>query len=254
MADFAHTNAGSRNATIGWEEEVWMMGNFNHGADTARILIADTTELFRRGLRDALVEGGFAIAGEVDRIEDAPFAYQQLCPDIALLAGGDAYTALRTLHDIRAFDPGARVITLVPHEAFATVVPLVQAGAQGVLLRDAPISMVRESLADVRAGGSALDPRLAPALFASVASVPTAIPQANASQLDSRVLALLSRREREVLRALALGYRNKQIGAELGVSVGTVKTHLRHIFRKLHVSDRTGAVLKALDVEVRKAA
>lgn len=68
------------------------------------------------------------------------------------------------------------------------------------------------------------------------------------------MLSLLSQREGEALRALAQGYRNKQISAELGVSVGTVKTHLRHIFRKLQVADRTGAVLKALDSGMRRAA
>jgi DNA-binding NarL/FixJ family response regulator len=67
-------------------------------------------------------------------------------------------------------------------------------------------------------------------------------------------MSALSRREGEVLRALAHGYRNKQISVELGVSVGTVKTHLRHIYRKLQVADRTGALLKALDPGVGKAA
>ena len=53
-------------------------------------------------------------------------------------------------------------------------------------------------------------------------------------------------REQEVLRSLAQGHRNKEIAAQLGVSVGTVKTHLRHIFRKLTVADRTAAVLAAV--------
>jgi DNA-binding NarL/FixJ family response regulator len=194
MADFADTSARSRSATIGWEEEVWMMGNFDHGADTARILIVDRSELFRRGLRDALADtGGFAVVGEVDRTEDAASAYRQVRPGVALLADDDADSALRALQGIRETDSDARVIIFVAHDAMS-------------------------------------------------------------SELDPQVLAMLSRREGEVLRALALGYGNKQIGVELGVSVGTVKTHLRHIFRKLRVSDRTGAVLKALDAEVRRAA
>lgn len=65
---------------------------------------------------------------------------------------------------------------------------------------------------------------------------------------------MLSPREREVLHLLAQGNRNKEIAAELGVSVGTVKTHLRHIFRKLMVADRTAAVLSALRAGWREAA
>jgi NarL family two-component system response regulator LiaR len=72
--------------------------------------------------------------------------------------------------------------------------------------------------------------------------------------LNAAVLSVLSRREQEVLRALALGQCNKEISVELGVSVGTVKTHLRNIFRKLKVSDRTGAVLAALRADLPKAA
>jgi DNA-binding NarL/FixJ family response regulator len=110
------------------------------------------------------------------------------------------------------------------------------------------------ALCDVCNGGAALDSRLAKPLFEGLAALsPSPIP-VDATELDARVLSLLSQREREVLQALAQGYRNKQIGAALGVSVGTVKTHLRHIFRKLQVVDRTGAVLKALDVSLRRAA
>jgi len=65
---------------------------------------------------------------------------------------------------------------------------------------------------------------------------------------------MLSPREREVLRALAQGHRNKEIAVELGVSVGTVKTHLRHIYRKLTVADRTAAVVSALHVQMADAA
>ena len=65
-------------------------------------------------------------------------------------------------------------------------------------------------------------------------------------------LTKLTPREREVLRLMAQGRANKEIGALLGISVGTVKTHLRHIFRKLQVSDRTGAVLTALEIDASR--
>jgi DNA-binding NarL/FixJ family response regulator len=230
-----------------------MMGSFSQRAEPARVLIADQAELFRRGLRDALTgDGAFAVAGEVQSLDGVPDAYLRIRPDVALIAGETLDGFVGALGRILSADPVARVIVLVPPAANGSVTALVRAGAQGVLLRDAPIAAVRSALADVCAGGSALDSRLAATLFASLASNGSMSP--DGALLDPRVLTLLSRREREVLRALALGYRNKQIGAELGVSVGTVKTHLRHIFRKLQVSDRTGAVLKAMDAGLKKAA
>ena len=65
-------------------------------------------------------------------------------------------------------------------------------------------------------------------------------------------LGRLSRREREVLLLMAEGMGNKEIASMLGITAGTTKTHLRHIFRKLRVSDRTGAVLAALEIDPRR--
>ena len=78
----------------------------------------------------------------------------------------------------------------------------------------------------------------------------TDVPRA---ELHPAVLRALSPRERQVLHSLAQGHRNSEIAVQLGVSVGTVKTHLRHIFRKLMVADRTGAVLAALHVRLPQA-
>ena len=98
-------------------------------------------------------------------------------------------------------------------------------------------------------------PRIARSLFGYLAvNEGSSVVELDGFRLGSAALRLLSRREQEVLRALAHGLRNKEIAADLGISVGTVKTHLRHIFRKLHVADRTAAVLTALQVRFRDAA
>ena len=258
MARFAHIKGVPNVATMSWEEEeeVWKMGGFNPRADRARLLIADSVELFRRGLHDVVTgDGRFVVAGEASRLEDVPNVYASVRPDVALVAGNDATWAMTALRQMTQIDSGARVIVLITQEASEQVLPFVQAGAQAVLLRDVSTAAMLSALRDVCDGGSALDARLARMLFESLAATPAQFAaRAGETALDPRVLSLLSQREREVLRALAQGYRNKQISAELGVSVGTVKTHLRHIFRKLQVADRTAAVLKALDAEMRKAA
>ena len=232
------------------------MGGFNQGADRARILVADNVELFRRGLREELASGGrFVVAAEAARLEDVPGIYARVRPDVALISVSESDEAGRkALRDVLWIDQRARIIVLIAPEASEQVVQFIQAGAQGVLLRDASTATILGALRDVYEGGCALDGRLANLLFQGLAGSPAPVAAGVADGLNPAVLSLLSQREREVLQALALGFRNKQIGAELGVSVGTVKTHLRHIFRKLHVQDRTAAVLKALDGRLRKAA
>lgn len=97
-------------------------------------------------------------------------------------------------------------------------------------------------------GGSALDPHLTRMLFEYLASRAAEPAAAAEPRLDPAALRSLSPREQEVLRLLCQGQRNKEIAVRLGVTVGTVKTHLRHVFRKLQVYDRTGAILTALHV------
>jgi DNA-binding NarL/FixJ family response regulator len=162
-------------------------------------------------------------------------------------------SSLRHLEEIVSSDPGARVIALVDRNDLELVLKAIQGGARAVLVRDAPATALLDAAHDVVDGGAALDMRLASVLFDYLArSMPAALE--SGPVFDPSTLTGLSPREREVLRALAQGYRNKEIAAALGVSVGTVKTHLRHIFRKLKVADRTSAVLLALHVRPADAA
>jgi DNA-binding NarL/FixJ family response regulator len=229
-----------------------------------RILIAGGGELVRRGIRDVLGrERRFGVVGEVARLDELLPAYLEVSPDLVLLALAGPREdppgprgALAALGELLRADGEARVIVLSESEDAGDWTAPARSGAKGVLLADAPATTLLEAADDVLAGGVALDPRLLRALFdewraAGRAGRPE---QEDAAELAPAVLRLLSPREREVLRALAQGRRNKEIAAELGVSVGTVKTHLRHIFRKLAVADRTGAVLTALQVRLGEAA
>jgi two-component system nitrate/nitrite response regulator NarL len=144
-------------------------------------------------------------------------------------------------------DPFARVVILVDDDGVNDLLDAIRCGARGVLLRDTPANILLRSAREIVAGGSSLDPRLARRLFESLASNGGDGVLAGAwPSLDRNALRSLSPREQEVLRLLAQGCRNKEIARDLGVSIGTVKTHLRHIFRKLKVYDRTTAVLTVL--------
>ena len=231
------------------------------GRTRARILIADSAELVRRGIRDVLTrERQFSIVGEIARPQEVPQACVDQTPDIVFLGLGGQYSeggcdGLAALRQTLRLEPFARVIVLLAGDAAEDLLEAVRAGARGALLRDAPGRTFVEAVNDVLGGGAALDPRLARSLFdyliTNAALSRVGVPEAT---IDLPAFGVLSRREQEVLRALAHGCRNKEIAAELGVSVGTVKTHLRHIFRKLNVADRTAAVLVALQVRLPQAA
>lgn len=206
-------------------------------------------------------DGRLAIVGEVACLSDLPQACVELTPHVVFLgcssegvegAGGAGLAALRRAMEP---DPFVHVVVLMEHGSAAGVLEAVQAGASGVLLRDASGTALLDAARDVIGGGAALDPRLARTLFEDLGVRETSqVVEIGPGTLGASTLRLLSHREQEVMRALAQGLRNKEIAAALGVSVGTVKTHLRHIFRKLHVADRTAAVLTALQVRLRDAA
>jgi DNA-binding NarL/FixJ family response regulator len=230
-----------------------------------RILVADGAELVRRGIRDVLAsDRRFQVVGELERPRDIVDACLDLSPDIIFLGmaegsdnGAAVSESLTALRQTLRLDPYARVIVLVDGETADGLLQPLQAGARGAFLRDAPATRLLEAIGDVLEGGGALDSRLARSLFDYLA-FNNGLPITGAWQpelrLDPAALRPLSRREQEVLRALARGHRNKEIAGQLGVSVGTVKTHLRHIFRKLSVPDRTAAVLAALQGSLREAA
>ena len=239
------------------------MSSNTTGPERARILIADSAELMRRGIREVFNrDRRFVVVGEVAQAQEVAQASLQLTADVILLGlwpghSGDSEVpaGVAAIQETLRVAPFVRVIALVAGDTVEDLLEPAQAGIKGVLLRDASASTLLEAVRDVLAGGAALDPRLTRSLFdylAAGASLPPAdVPEA---RLDPAVLHVLSPREQEVLLSLAQGCRNKEIAAQLGVSVGTVKTHLRHIFRKLEVDDRTAAVLTALQVRLPEIA
>ena len=226
--------------------------------DPVRVIVVEGAEFVRRGICDVLTQRGapFELAAEISRAEALLPACELLAPDVIVLSvrnGGEGADDLRMLRRTTEAQPGVRSIVLLEREAAEDVVESVYAGADGVLLRQASAETLLAAIYDVLAGGAALDQHLTRGLFERL-STSAGTRQSGELEIDPVIAGALSRREREVLAALARGCRNKEISAQLGVSVGTVKTHLRHIFRKLHVEDRTAAVLTALQGKLPRAA
>jgi DNA-binding NarL/FixJ family response regulator len=228
-----------------------MSNELNGGAAPIRAVVVEGSELVRRGICDVLARYGHPleiVAEVVDAgaLAEACRVFEPAVVVMSVVNKGDVESQC----DVHERFPETRLIVLLDGAVAGSTVEVVHAGASAVLLRDVSSGTLLDALRDVLAGGCAIDAQLARALFDRLASNG----RDGDSGLEEGVAQVLSRREREVLGALAQGYRNKEISAQLGVSVGTVKTHLRHIFRKLHVADRTAAVLVALQGKAPRAA
>ena len=128
----------------------------------------------------------------------------------------------------------------------------VRAGVRGYLGGNIEAGALADAVRTLSRGGRVIEPTIMDELFLYLSRVSTSAGSLANAQDRNSPLGRLSRREREVLRLMAEGLGNKEIASTLGITPGTTKTHLRHIFKKLRVSDRTGAVLAALEIDPRR--
>lgn len=202
---------------------------------TIRVLIADDHPVVRQGLRTYLeLQPDIEVAGEAGGGIEAAAQAERLAPDVVLLDMvmplGDGLEALRR---IRAGAGAPRVVVLTSFPADERVVEAMRAGAAGYLLKDAQPSELLAAIRTAHAGGAPLHPDAAARLVGELRR-----PQAQAPDLTSR--------ERDVLTLVARGLANKAIAQRLSLSEKTVKAHVSAILRKLDVTDRTQAALRAV--------
>jgi DNA-binding NarL/FixJ family response regulator len=200
----------------------------------ARLLVVDDHDLFRTGLCSLLEEEGFAVK-EASGGEAALRIAESFAPDVAIMdmqmPGMSGIEVTRQLLERR---PGTAVLMLTVAADEAGVVDALRAGASGYLLKDARLSEIVAGVRAAAAGHSAIAPRVAGALVASIRRGPE-------RRAVSRELESLSSREREVLALVALGHDNAQIAQRLFVSQSTVKNHVSRLFEKLGVENRVQA-------------
>jgi DNA-binding NarL/FixJ family response regulator len=217
-----------------------------------RVLIADPADLARQGLRGLLsAQGDLEVAAICRTVEEAVSQAITQSPDVVLLGYGFSEPQrLEAIRQIVTQRPWTPVLVLTDRLELDAFLSVVRAGAQGYLGGNVDGAGLINAIRTLGAGGCVMDPHIVMDLFAYVANRPLATAGREArGPRNGSPLAKLTPRERDVIRLMAQGRGNKEIGALLGISVGTVKTHLRHIFRKLGVSDRTGAVLTALEID-----
>jgi DNA-binding NarL/FixJ family response regulator len=202
--------------------------------DVIRLLIVDDHPVVRDGLRGMFADvDGFEVAGEAADGREALTLAEALKPDVILMdlrmPGMDGISAIRALAG-RGNPP--RVLVLTTYDTDGDVVPAIEAGATGYLLKDAPRPELFRAVRAAARGESVLSPSVATRLVGQVRS-PAAEP--------------LSARELDVLKLVARGASNREAAAKLFISEASVKTHLVHIYAKLGVNDRAGAVGAAFD-------
>ncbi|HYZ80893.1 MAG TPA: response regulator transcription factor [Solirubrobacteraceae bacterium] len=209
--------------------------------DPIRVLIVDDHAVVREGLRTFLeLQDGIEVVGEAADGEQAVAQATALAPDVILMdlvmPRLDGIGAMRAL---REGDSPSRVIVLTSFLDDERLMPALQAGAAGYLLKDVEPAELARAVRSACADEALIDPTVAARLLHTLSS------QARRPG-DGAALDHLTRREREVLELIALGHSNKRIALELGVAEKTVKTHVGHLLAKLGVADRTQAALFAV--------
>lgn len=210
----------------------------------ARILIADDHALARDGLRAMLERSGrFDVVGEAETGEDALALCAALSPDLALLdirygtrAGSTGLDGLEAARRLADGAPSIATVILTMHDSADYLRAAIASGARGFISKDTSREELLGALDRVLGGGVAFPP----ALMRRAVSQPDRNPVFAA-------LERLTPREREVLDAIASGRTNKEIARSLGISPGTVKTHVERLIGKLGVRDRTQAAIVAVE-------
>jgi DNA-binding NarL/FixJ family response regulator len=214
-------------------------------AEHIKILLADDQRLMREGLRTLLeLESDFEVVGEAADGQAALAEAARLHPDVVLMdirmPGMDGVEATRRLV---GSDPQARVIILTTFDDETYVFEGLRAGALGYLLKDLSGEELARAIRTVMGGGALIEPAVARKVFAEFARLAPAQRPPNAGLPEP-----LSERESDVLKLVAAGLSNREIGIRLSLAEGTVKNYVTNVLQKIGVRDRTQAALRAKDL------
>ena len=197
-----------------------------------RLLIVDDHPVLRDGLRGVFAgDPDFEVVAEAGNGLEAIAQVERVGADVVLMdlrmpeMGG-----VEAIQRLREHAPAVRVLVLTTFDTDSDVLPAIEAGATGYLLKDAPREDLIRGVRAAFRGESVLSPAVARRLM---------------GQVRKPARAVLSQRELEVLELIAGGASNREAAARLFVSEATIKTHLLHIYEKLGVRDRAGAVGEA---------
>jgi DNA-binding NarL/FixJ family response regulator len=210
-----------------------------NSASQIRVVLVDDHAVVRAGIRQFMERASdIKVVGEAEDGEEAKSVVLDQQPDVAVLdIQMPKMSGIELTRWLRSNFRKVGVLVLTAYDDDPYVLTVLQAGANGYVLKTASPRDIIQAVRDVYAGKSALDAVIAQKLVAQIAR-----------QADEKPVEKLSDRELEVLSLAARGFTNKAIGVKLGISDRTVQGHLAHIFNKLQVGSRTEAVMRAVSL------
>jgi DNA-binding NarL/FixJ family response regulator len=229
-----------------------MKGDMAPGPRTARIIIADDHDLVRHGFQRMLLrEPDLEVVGEAANGREAVELCRGHRPDLVLMdVRMPKMDGLAATREIKREWPLIAVLIVTTYESPDYLLEAIKVGAAGYVLKDAPKNQLLNAMRRTLNGETVLNQELASQLIKRL--VEEAEHQLNRQPQSGRPTTqpaeALTVRELEVLRLLGLGQTNPQIGQTLVISRGTAKAHVQHIIRKLGVSDRTQAAVRATEI------
>jgi DNA-binding NarL/FixJ family response regulator len=204
-----------------------------------KVILADDHAVVRAGIRQFLERAEDIIV--VDEAEDGETAKALIAkhmPDVAVLdIQMPKSSGIEVSRWVRTQQYPIGLLILTAYDDTPYVMAVLQAGANGYVLKTAPPEEIIQAVMDVHEGKSALDPVITSKLLLQISGKGPDTP-----------VESLTERELEVLTLVGKGYTNKAIGVQLGISDRTVQGHLAHIFNKLHANSRTEAVMRGVSL------
>ncbi len=222
------------------------------------VLIADDSKITRMSLKTTLktVADDLVLVGEAEEGRMAVEMAGTLKPDVILMdIGMPIMDGITATQKIKEKYPNIHIVMLTSHESDADVLDAFKSGANSYCLKDTPPEQLVTIIRQTHGGGSWIDPRIAMVVLRQIGSEDETVSGNAPSSSDAdtsdipelpTTFSTLTDREIDVLKLLAEGQTNTQISDNLAISMNTVKTHLKNVFQKLEVEDRTAAALKAL--------
>lgn len=209
-----------------------------------RLVLVEDHAVVREGMKGLLELDGFAkVVASTASAEEALAALDRVTCDVVVLdislPRSDGLSCARRIRDTR---PGLRTLILSMHTEPDMVREALEAGASGYVLKSASFDEVKRAISDVHSGHVYVEPRLAGALLTPAARPPAPAP----APLPHATKRGLSARETQVLEMLARGHSNQAIAEALGLTVNTVKAHVKSVYRKLGITSRVGVVTNAM--------
>lgn len=207
--------------------------------DELTVLIADDHPLVREALHRALdVEEDMKVVAEASDGEEAVKLASELKPDVVVMdIVMPKVNGIEATRKIKEIAPDIAILILTAYDDDEYVLGLLDAGAAGYLLKSARGRDLAGAIRAIKSGESVLHPKIIAKLLKRAMVAPVE---------EHKTSGILSERESEVLRLVALGMSNKEVAEELFLSQRTVKAHLTNVFNKLNVASRSEAIVKGL--------